>query len=421
MLTNIEKEAFVKEFLIKLSPFMSGGGSDDDGSGGGGKEDGYKFNPLTDFDLLLERVVVDVEDKYRLLNYFLLLKIMLNLDSKMDAETLKVIANSKALLANFSLLFQEILSSIKNVDESESFENSSITTTTHLPILIKLLSLFDKLPLTVNDLLQFKLGKMMKKLAGLSNPLLDDSITQAAFICARWKIMAERIDATSNINIENENSIESSIENENNTENKDKNKKRKVIKRVSFASDSHLVQIRIFDVEDSDWGAMGHSHHQAALEGGRLMDRNEASNAFKYLAETMEAQFVATQPPPLLEDGFDVWKSSKRKSPFALMAEDREKSALSIVYFGLEDIPSSPSMSMMDKKDDSHAGPEIKLIPVGKVVTIKRSISEISSKNSNNSMTSTSTNKNVVKSPPQLATDILANLQNIIQTQGLKK
>lgn len=440
MMTDDEKGAFVKEFLIKLSPFIIGASGGEDGTSSGG--DGNKLNSGTDFDLLLEKVILGVEDKYRLLNYSLMLRMMLNIEPLEELKTLKKIVDCKPLLENLSLLFQESFTVIKELKEGDE---GGILATTHIPIITKLLSLFDKLPLTVGDLLQFKLGKMMKKMASLSNPSLDDYVTQAAFICARWKIMAERIDdgiadkaSTDNADtINSVNNITSSVTNNSNNENDDiiinnngsssNEKKRRITKKVTFAAEDDLVKIRIFDVEESDWGAMGHSHHQGALEGGRLMDRNEASNAFRYLAEAMETQTVISKAPPVLDDGFDVWKTSKRRSPFALLAEERERSALSVVYFSSEDVPSSPSESFMDfiKGGDSFA--EAKQIPVGKVITVKRSLAIKGLSSDANAMdlatmkTTTTTNKDV-KSPPSLpSTDILATLQNIIQTQGQRK
>lgn len=446
MMTDDEKGAFVKEFLIKLSPFISGTSSGESGTSSGGN--GNKLNSGTDFDLLLEKVMLGVEDKYRLLNYSLILRMMLNIEPSEEVKTLKKMVDCKPLLENLSLLFQESFTVIKDLREGDE---GGMIATTHIPIITKLLSLFDKLPLTVGDLLQFRLGKLMKKMASLSNPSLDDYVAQAAFICARWKIMAERIDdgiadknSTDNVNtINSVNNVTSGVTNNSNSDDiiinnssSSNEKKRRITKKVTFAAEDDLVKIRIFDVEESDWGAMGHSHHQGALEGGRLMDRNEASNAFRYLAEAMETQTVISKAPPVLDDGFDVWKASKRRSPFALLAEERERSALSVVYFSSEDVPFSPSESFMDfiKGGDSIA--EAKQIPVGKVITVKRSLAvkglssdanamnlaTMKTTNTTNTTTTTTTTNKDVKSPPLLPpTDILATLQNIIQTQGQKK
>lgn len=160
-------------------------------------------------------------------------------------------------------------------------------------------------------------------------------------------------------------------------------------KRVSFATEEELVQIHYYDPpEDEDYDRP--ERRKRFIDGPTKscvvdhrdiheLDRNEASYAFRQMALAMEAECEWRQPSPLGEASASVRgaASSERK-----IQEERERTALSAVYFSLEDVPSSPSESLLTREDvggppnGDHLTKRIPLRDVdGRVTMVLRTVS----------------------------------------------
>lgn len=141
---------------------------------------------------------------------------------------------------------------------------------------------------------------------------------------------------------------------------------KRVKKRVSFANDVDLVQIRYFEPAEDE----AHPHGQVDLH---QMDRNEASFAFKQMARIMDAE-IDWKPPNRLQIGVEErGKESTEKETQSA----RERTALSVLYFSLDDIPPSPSEAILAEELPASAI-NVKRIPLrdidGRVTTVVRHV-----------------------------------------------
>jgi hypothetical protein len=108
------------------------------------------------------------------------------------------------------------------------------------------------------------------------------------------------------------------------------------------------------------------------------MNRNEGSYAFKQMALTMEPE-CDWKCPPKLHLPSEVMVGDGPKSLEKGVQELREKTALSAVYFKSEDVPPSPSESIVDAKDTT-PGHQIKRISLkdvdGRVTSVIRFVTK---------------------------------------------
>lgn len=138
-------------------------------------------------------------------------------------------------------------------------------------------------------------------------------------------------------------------------------KAKRAKKRVSFANDEALVQVYYFDPPEEDYyhcpgdgrdyrtdesGSLEFSTKHGCVDGGDWhgMDRNEASFAFKQAALIMEPEGDWVTPKALPEK---LRVARGQHSTEQETQDRRERVALSAVYFTEQDIPPSPSESLV--------------------------------------------------------------------------
>lgn len=130
-------------------------------------------------------------------------------------------------------------------------------------------------------------------------------------------------------------------------------------KRVSFANETELVQVHYFEPLEEDYyraedkGAYSNRtllHHKLHLnDHPRRLDRlekNEASFAFKQMALVMEPE-CEWRSPRLLPSQLQMERGGESGEKEVQI--QRERTALSAVYFRLEDVPPSPSEQNVDR------------------------------------------------------------------------
>ena len=149
--------------------------------------------------------------------------------------------------------------------------------------------------------------------------------------------------------------------------------KRKPKKRVSFAPDELLVQIKYFELDDSDNSNVFYTKKSNYHES----EREEASYAFDR-AKSLDKPQIEWKTPTILQsipDDCIINRGAQSKE--RLVQEERENKVLSVTYFSLQHVPASPAECINESVVPEGLVP---LIPIFEVVNPNLSTSESSIK-----------------------------------------
>lgn len=120
-------------------------------------------------------------------------------------------------------------------------------------------------------------------------------------------------------------------------------------KRVTFAREEDLVQVHYFDMEEEEQPMARKSSFSAfkAKKKGDYhhADKQEASYAFNRLRIEMEAEIEWQTPVDITITDENIAPAMGEESEERQVQEQRERQAVSAVYFSMEHVPPSPAES----------------------------------------------------------------------------
>lgn len=119
-------------------------------------------------------------------------------------------------------------------------------------------------------------------------------------------------------------------------------------KRVSFANEEELVQVHYFDPEEEEQqqtrkSSLSSFKAKKKSADYHHADKQEASYAFNRLREEMESEIEWREPLDITITDENIAPARGEESEEKYVQEQRERQAVSAVYFSPEHVPPSPS------------------------------------------------------------------------------
>ena len=205
-------------------------------------------------------------------------------------------------------------------------------------LLIKIFLVLQQIPFTSDYLLNSKYPKIISKFQSIpfKNGMIREEVKN---ITTNWNSLTKTkgIDEGSGNNIETE--IHSKRSSTSNLPRELEEKRRRPKRRVSFAPDDLLVQIRYFEIEDVGEGVKGHRRRMNYHDS----ERKEASYALEH-GNRLDREQIEWKVPPKIEGHSNQLPFVRgSKSEERIIQEEREKKVLSTTYYSIQHIPASPS------------------------------------------------------------------------------
>lgn len=245
--------------------------------------------------------------------------------------------------------------------------------------MLNILEILNQLPLTVELLVTYKYGRVVKRIVqrckeedGVSkNDIFEQIATLAREMFDTWNNLAVQNEITpaskkrqsspeeqtvSSLGTRCNAGIEVNISPESGSIESQESKRVKV-RKVTFPGDDKLCQVIVFERDPAEYEFL--SDGSASLHDYLHADKDEALNAFKASHKgDEEDQFTPWTPPSPLSkvEALPEGKDCEEK----IIQGQRERTVLSTSYFSLENIPFNPSEDIVDVVDKESS---IKKIP----------------------------------------------------------